>query len=209
VYHGNKKRLLLYSALALFLFIGGMSNFSFYYYLFFILGLIMMEAEHSGTEDLKLRLSSVYQFIFNSLSLAWTLLILSIVLEYFYQEHLLHYFSFFRLPLRAVAFILIVKNTKALRKFLSFKAFQFLGKISFAVYLLHLPFMLSLVSYIYLIFPPFFDSNIYVLFLIYFLIIIATSSLFYHFIELPSLKLAKRISARFGYEKTKILTKLD
>ena len=61
--------------------------------------------------------------------------------------------TFFRYPLRAIAITWLANDIRVIRGFLSLRPMVFLGRISFSVYLIHLPVLFSLGVYCYLHFP--------------------------------------------------------
>lgn len=194
LYRNNSNRFFLYSIWFLFFFIGGLSNIHFYYYIFFIIGLIIYEVENNSIRVQSISLVSFFRFIFNSKMIAYFLLVFSLVISFIYENKPPPLLFFFFTPLRALAVILIIKNTKYFQRILSFKLFQFFGKISFAVYLIHLPLLFSFISYIYIKNFTYFTCNIYLLFLIFISLLILFSYIFYKVFEVRCILWAKKIS---------------
>jgi len=80
------------------------------------------------------------------------------------------------------------------RKFWELKSIQYLAKISFSLYLIHFIVLCSLSCYLYLYFPK---NGIYILLnlMIYVLDCVFLASLFFKYIDMPSIQFSKTISS--------------
>ncbi|ETI67543.1 acyltransferase family protein [Neobacillus vireti] len=88
----------------------------------------------------------------------------------------------------AVLFIVIALGSGKVTKLLMLKPINFIGKISYSLYLYHLVVLLSLTYLLYSVVP------IGVIFLLTIVVSICFSTLAYFFVEVPFMKLGKKIS---------------
>jgi peptidoglycan/LPS O-acetylase OafA/YrhL len=92
--------------------------------------------------------------------------------------------------------LLVFINSQKLKNIFSIKPIQFLGKISFSFYLLHLCLLLVFASRIYeLLYPYFVDEiNIPLTFILSLSCILTVSFLFYRYVDFYAVKYASKIS---------------
>ena len=96
---------------------------------------------------------------------------------------------------RAIGVICIVRNSSFLKRALSLRLFQFLGRMSYPVYLLHFPLIYSLISWLYLESPDFLRNQYALLLLIFIGLLLAASWVFYKTVEVPAVRMARMASA--------------
>ena len=99
--------------------------------------------------------------------------------------------------------LLVFINSQKIKNIFSIKLIQFLGKVSFSFYLLHLCLLLVFASRIYeLLYPYFLDEiNIPLTFILSLSCILALSFLFYRYVDFYAIKYASKISD-FVFNKT-------
>jgi len=95
--------------------------------------------------------------------------------------------------------LMLILNSEKIKYFFSSKPFTFLGKISFGLYLIHLPLIFVISTRIYRFFYKyFFDAvNIPLTFVISLVCLFAFSWLFYRFIDYYAIKWASQIAKFF------------
>ncbi|HKC69422.1 MAG TPA: acyltransferase [Bacteroidia bacterium] len=95
------------------------------------------------------------------------------------------------------AILIVFINSQKLKIIFSSKPFQFLGKVSFSFYLLHLSLLLVFASRIYqLLYPYFIDTvNLPLTFILSLFCILTVSFLFYRYIDFYAVKYASKISS--------------
>jgi len=151
------------------------------YVFMFIIGITL--AQHRDLLILKYRDLNVYIRIF---------LVISAVFFYtysfqFYGIKILHV-SFINDCVTALGSSILVVIVLGYNRVMLLKPIQFLGKISYSLYLLHVPVLLSIVYIFYGRLPM---LNILV---IAFIVAIIFATLSYRFIEIPSIELGKRLT---------------
>lgn len=114
---------------------------------------------------------------------------------YSFTNHIkFNVYPYFHNLATACLLMLIVSSNK-LEKILSFKYLAQLGKLSFSVYLLHLPILYCLGTYLMRANNG--KINMFVLFLICFSVVIAVSIVFYKFIDKTAISSSNKLAKRF------------
>lgn len=92
------------------------------------------------------------------------------------------------------AIVVVVMRTTYLRSFLQGRLFVWLGKLSFSIYLLHLPVICSLSCYLYLTLPMDHSLKVAVICVITIAVTLALSALFTRYIDKNGVKLSDRFA---------------
>lgn len=128
-----------------------------------------------------------------------------------------NYYKFFRIKniyyphiLGAVLFVFGIMITIPIVKYLSLKFFLFLGKISFAIYLIHIPVLMSFSCGIFILLKKqgvHYLTDSFITFILSLAVIIGLSYLFNRFIETPCNKLTKKFLNLFQKNKSETKTR--
>jgi peptidoglycan/LPS O-acetylase OafA/YrhL len=157
---------------------------TFPYILMFITGILLSKHRHQLIEK--------YNSFNASIKITW--LVLGLIL-YTYSDFLGNPLLIDWVTTLGVSILLIISiSSNTLSKFLLQKPFTYLGKISYSLYLYHLPILLSLLNLF---------SDKWPVWLVIVLAIVATlvfSSFAWYVIEHPSMKLAKYFSRKITFK---------
>lgn len=146
----NKNRFIIYIAALIFMFFAGIHELNYFSYFVFICGIMWCDVLHSSDQAL---LKNEVGKIITSKILPIILLLLGFGITGSSElTHNIHpaIFYFFDYPVKAIGITLLISNSGLLKKVFSIKPLTFLGKISFALYLLHIPIMFSIGAYIFI-----------------------------------------------------------
>jgi peptidoglycan/LPS O-acetylase OafA/YrhL len=166
---------------------------SFFYILMFIVGILLAKNRDYLTEKFKslTKTSRVMIFLFGT-----ALYIYSDVVS---NPPIADWIT----TLGVSILIIISISSELLSKILLWRPFQFLGKISYSLYLYHLPILLSLV---YL----FFDKvPLWIILGASVIITLTFSNMAWHLIEKPSIRIAKRISIEILHKADPLILAKD
>lgn len=124
---------------------------------------------------------------------------LSPSMRYFFDS-ILYVSEYLFSGLASALILMLVINSAALRRFFSFGIFDFIGKISYGVYLSHWLFtLLAMRNFEYLM-PTYAQGSEMKFFILYSLFTVAasivTATLLYYLIERPFIRLGKRVAKR-------------
>lgn len=102
--------------------------------------------------------------------------------------------------------IFLVAKKGKLHEVLSHTCFQYLGKISYSLYLTHWPIGIMLISLLFFIFGPYAHAmHSLVLMMITVSITLLVSHFFYKYVEYPSIKLCKKLGKGSSQNKKNLL----
>lgn len=105
-------------------------------------------------------------------------------------------FGDYIITLGSLIIILISIGSTQIAKFLLAKPIKFLGKISYSLYLYHLVVLFSLIYLLYNI------TSLWVIYVLTIVVSILVATASYHFIEMPFIKLGKKVSNKFIEKST-------
>jgi peptidoglycan/LPS O-acetylase OafA/YrhL len=147
----NEKRFLIYILALLFLFIGGLRDNHYFYYIPFVCGIAWCDVIHSSDENVYLKntILKIYESKLTPLILLCMAYGVTIFSDVF-RPMPKNLYLFFSLPVKAIGFTLLVNNFTSIKRLFSTKVFTFMGKISFSFYLIHIPIMFSIGASLYL-----------------------------------------------------------
>jgi len=106
--------------------------------------------------------------------------------------------AFFR-TIGAFMLIIVLLNSYKAKKFFSHRIFTFLGSISFTMYLIHIIIICSFSSFLFLKLVNNFRyyQAFFIMVLISFMLIISSSYYMYKYIDLPAIKISKKIYKKY------------
>ncbi|WP_058302893.1 acyltransferase family protein [Gorillibacterium timonense] len=171
------------------IFRGGYSSYSLtpHYMAFFLLGALLARyKDHIRIiyNKLNLLLRSIL-FVFGFVSYLYVWLILP-------NNNMLHIFIMndWMIALGCVVFIVFGLNSRVMSRILLFKPIHFVGKISYSIYLYHMIVILTLTYALNHVVP------IEISLTISFVVTFVVATLMYYLVELPAIKLGKRLTKK-------------
>ena len=174
---------------------------NFFYSIHFLLGVLI---SCNYTKINKNNFKKYYWFKFRYIILviaifAWNFRFLSSIISfspiYLYFAQLFGVDAFHYSGMASAIFIIAILYSKKLQKILEMKLFLYIGKISYSIYLVHILCAFYIYNYFEHLIPSK-NSNIVVASMIlgYCVLTLILASLMHYFIELPSIRLGKRIT---------------
>lgn len=199
VFGQSKNRFIIYLAMTIFLFIAGIFSLTNYYYVVFLCGIIWCDVLNSMDENVFLK-NNIKQLLVSKAFPVAILIFVYCTITYSDVIKPIHpsLYYFFDYPLKAIGITMLINNFGFLKKILSFKPFTFLGKISFSLYLIHIPLLFSIGAYLFMYagFEP--EYKIPLLFSILLVLTIAISYLFTILVDDKSIAISNRIGKFFS-----------
>jgi peptidoglycan/LPS O-acetylase OafA/YrhL len=198
----NKKRYLIYVVSIVLLTFGGFRDVTYFFYLTFFIGMLWCDVMNSKDEDIAFR--PALRKIFNSKSLTVFLMVISFAIPIYSEairplpRNLYYLFAF---PVKAVAIVLAVHQFKLMRKLMTTRVMRFMGKISFSMYLLHIPVLFSLGAYMYLNAGIPDTVKLPAIFVAVFAALISISFLFEKYVDRTAIKLSNKVGKYFSSTK--------
>ena len=108
------------------------------------------------------------------------------------------FYVLFNLPVKAIGFTLLVNNIDLFKRILSTKFFTFMGKISFSLYLIHIPILFSIGAWLYLYAGIVSEQKILIIFLLLTAINIVLSYIFMLLVDNNAIKISDRVGKYFS-----------
>ncbi len=197
----NSQRYIVYVIAVILLTFGGFREVTYFFYLTFVIGLLWCDVMNSNDEA---AYKPVLKKLFTSTRFTIELLILSFVIPIY--SDVIHplpanLYSLFAFPVKAIAITLSVHQFTAIRNLFSTTIFRFMGKISFSLYLLHIPVLFSLGAWLYLYAGIPAPYKLPVVFVAVSAALIVMSYLFERYIDKGAIKLATRVGKFFSSSK--------
>lgn len=194
IFGKNKFRFVLYSIIISFLAIAGIREVSYFNYFVFVCGIMWCDVIHSQDENVYLRKRIL--LVFNSKTFPLLLLLSGFGVTLFSDTikplHQTIYY-FFNYPIKAIGFTLLVNNFNFLKNIFSTKPFAFMGKISFSLYLIHIPILFTVGAYLFMYagFNP--EYKVALVFLIVSVLTILLSYLFTILVDKKSIVISDKV----------------
>jgi peptidoglycan/LPS O-acetylase OafA/YrhL len=195
----NSQRYLIYLVSIVLLVFGGLRDVTYFFYLTFVIGIMWCDLMNSKDNNVLYR--DRIRKLFTSKTLTVTLLILSFAVPLCSEAirpipQNLHYL--FAFPLKGMAVVLAVHQFGLMRRMMNTQLMQFMGKISFSLYLLHIPALFSLGGYLYLHWQTASALKLPVIFITVLSVLILVSYLFEKFVDQKAISISNRIGKFFS-----------
>jgi peptidoglycan/LPS O-acetylase OafA/YrhL len=168
-------------------------GYTIHYTSMFIIGSLLAMYQSKIVEKLKGMDSNFKASLFVVGILVYTM---QVGLSIFIKLSFIHYVSDWFIAFGAIIFIMISLSSRRISNFLSVKVIEFFGKISYSLYLFHLPILIATLYLLHGKLPIWMISVIAVS------ISIVISYLSWKYVEMYSIKLGKTISNRMELERT-------
>ena len=174
--------------------------FELFWLVTFIIGYMLSDIVHTEN-PVKKKMEGLFEKIFSNPFL----LTLSIIILVVINGLFLTFYSGYAKVLVSVGLVIVVMYSAWLRKLFSTRLLCWLGKISFSLYLIHLPLIYSLSCYLFMTLPFGFAGNTIVSGLITIIAALVLAEAFTRFIDRPAIRFsdawARFILTRFKKDK--------
>lgn len=157
----------------------------------FLIGFWLCDLDYSTSKH---RLTFAINFVFQNQRVNGLLFIALVVLA-----GLPNYYGFFYIPMSGLI-VLFVLRTRPLQQFLQSRIMLWLGKISFSLYLLHLPLICSFSCYLYIELPYNLVPKLFIVSVTTIALVLVVATIFSKYVDGFAIRIASRI-ADFAYKK--------